>query len=74
MRLFFARRFKPPVQFTVYKKSRRDHRDHKFGRKLHIRQMLTQSERTPPIYRHAGGVVKYDRESESSQILDLIVC
>ena len=38
---------KPPVQFTVYKKSRRDHRHYKSSRKFHIRQMLTLPERTP---------------------------
>ena len=38
---------KPAVQFTVYKKSRRDHRHYKSSRKFHIRQMLTLPERTP---------------------------
>jgi hypothetical protein len=38
---------KPPVQFTVYKKSRRDHRHYKFSRKFHIRQVLTLPEDTP---------------------------
>jgi hypothetical protein len=37
---------KPSVQFTVYKKSRRDHRHYKSNRKFHIRQMLTLPERT----------------------------
>ena len=53
---------KPPVQFTVYKKSRRNHRDHKFSRNLiFVRCLRFQS--APSIYRD-GAVQSSGRESQ----------